>query len=1196
MGMDLFEHNQTAYKSAVSMLETTGKAAIIHPTGTGKSFIALKLCEENPEKRVCWLSPSEYIFQIQIENWNNAVKKCSLKEKIKPEENNDFNLEKVDENIIQKKKPIRENKVLEKGHIKNFSNICFYTYAKLRMMEETSQTQIKPDYIILDEFHRCGATQWGGGVERLRAMYPNAKVLGLSATSIRYLDNQRDMAWELFDGNIASELTLGEAIARGILSAPKYILSIYSYQKELERYEERIKRTKNKAVRDTAKQQLEALRRALEQADGLDKVFEKHIAPKKEIQKPSELLKHKKKEKEKLQFRQTKDHEFDDTNFTNTVLNPIKDFPVSKQSYGKYLVFCASYDHLNEMKELAAEWFAGIDPEPHIYTAYSDDPKTAQEFEAFRNDKSHHLKLLYCIDMLNEGIHMDGIDGVILLRPTVSPTIYKQQIGRALASGRKTTPVIFDIVMNIENLYSIGAVEEELHEAVFSYRALGKEKELVHENFQIIDEVKNCRVLFARLNETLNASWEAMYAMASQYYREYGNLNVPKRYKTLDGYSLGMWIDTQRKVYAGKTVGTLSEIQIKKLSAIGMRWQGARELAWEKNYQKAKKYYEEYGNLFVGKEKEIFEQNKIQNNCEDHQNQHLDKEKYAALGRWLARLRLERKKIEHLKDPKENNAEKENNSGNSRSLLLTSERIAALDAIGMVWDVPDFIWEKNFTAAKKYYNKHGDLDVPLYYVDAEGIRLGRWIAEQRKHWNESKNQKTQTEESNAKDKKICAEEVKQNKSSKNRLTQEQADRLTAIGMNWDGKNYTTWEKSYTAASEYYKQYGNLDVPANYCSKDGYRLGRWIRRQREVYGETVKELYYRKNDFELSKENTPNQDSLEDKEQKQILPNQDSLKDKEQKQILPNQDSLEDNEQKQTTPNQDSLENKEQKQTTVKKNTGKEQQVEIEIHGSNVDFTRIQKLEQIGMIWDGNYSWEKKFQLAKQYWKEHGNLKMPSDYVVEGVWLDRWLREQKKRMQDSTEFEKEIQLQGESKKKTAKPLTEIQKIKLQSIGIQPGISQVELAWKQQYNEAKEFYNKYGNLSIPKRYVGTTGRNLGLWLQRQREGKRNGRLSSWQVSSLEGIGMIWESDLPWQTGFRHAKIYVQENGDLAVPNSYICEDGYRLGKWISNQRLAYHGGSSKPLDLEQIRQLEEIGMIWRAKPGRAKKKIQNGKGKF
>ena len=63
MAVSLFPHNQSAYDSAVSMLAETGKAAIIHPTGTGKSFIAFKLCEDNPKKRVCWLAPSEYIFR-----------------------------------------------------------------------------------------------------------------------------------------------------------------------------------------------------------------------------------------------------------------------------------------------------------------------------------------------------------------------------------------------------------------------------------------------------------------------------------------------------------------------------------------------------------------------------------------------------------------------------------------------------------------------------------------------------------------------------------------------------------------------------------------------------------------------------------------------------------------------------------------------------------------------------------------------------------------------------------------------------------------------------------------------------------------------------------------------------------------------------------------------------------------------------
>lgn len=41
--------------------------------------------------------------------------------------------------------------------------------------------------------------------------------------------------------------------------------------------------------------------------------------------------------------------------------------------------------------------------------------------------------------MLNEGIHVDDVDGVILLRPTVSPIIYLQQIGRALSAGNKTS-------------------------------------------------------------------------------------------------------------------------------------------------------------------------------------------------------------------------------------------------------------------------------------------------------------------------------------------------------------------------------------------------------------------------------------------------------------------------------------------------------------------------------------------------------------------------------------------------------------------------------------------------------------------------------------------------------------------------------------------------------------------------------------
>ena len=217
----------------------------------------------------------------------------------------------------------------------------------LMLMNDAEIAEVNPDYIILDEFHRCGAEQWGKGVQKLLNMYDGVPVLGLSATNIRYLDNQRDMADELFDGNIASEMTLGEAIVRGILNPPTYVISVYSYQKDLERYRQRIYRAKNKAVRDAAQKYLDELRRTLEKADGLDVIFQKHITDRD----------------------------------------------------GKYIVFCSGVEHMDEMISHVPEWFSSIDRSPHIYRAYSDDPETGKAFSEFKSDNSTHLKLLFCIDM-----------------------------------------------------------------------------------------------------------------------------------------------------------------------------------------------------------------------------------------------------------------------------------------------------------------------------------------------------------------------------------------------------------------------------------------------------------------------------------------------------------------------------------------------------------------------------------------------------------------------------------------------------------------------------------------------------------------------------------------------------------------------------------------------------------------------------
>lgn len=330
MGVTLFEHNRAAYESALSLMKRKRKAAVIHPTGTGKSFLAFQLCADDPDKTVCWLSPSEYIYRTQMENWKRAGGS-------------------------------------------EIRNVRFFTYARMMLMQEEELEEIQPDYIVLDEFHRCGAKMWGQGVQRLLRQYPYAPLLGLSATNIRYLDGRRDMASELFDGCVASELTLGEAIVRGILNPPKYVLSVYAFQKDLERYEAKI-RTARRTVPEDARKALEALRRALELADGMDEMFQKYMP----------------------------------------------------DAHGKYIVFCANYSHMQEMVEKVPEWFCLVDPAPHVYTMYSKEPETDRSFAEFKEDCSSHLKLLFSIDMLNEGIHVEDISGVILLRPTVSPIIYKQ--------------------------------------------------------------------------------------------------------------------------------------------------------------------------------------------------------------------------------------------------------------------------------------------------------------------------------------------------------------------------------------------------------------------------------------------------------------------------------------------------------------------------------------------------------------------------------------------------------------------------------------------------------------------------------------------------------------------------------------------------------------------------------------------------
>ena len=398
-----------------------------------------------------------------------------------------------------------------------------------------------------------------------------------------------------------------------------------------------------------------------------------------------------------------------------------------------------------------------------------------------------------------------------------------------MSASKKNHAVIFDIVLNIENLYSIGPIEEGMEIATTYYRYLGEQESIVNEHFQIIDEVRDCRVLFEKLNDTLTSSWELMYKHVKEYYQEIGDLEVPARYLTTDGYSLGKWIFNQRGIRKGTIEGTLTEEQIKKLDAIGMVWDKITDLNWSKNYEAAKAYFEEHGNLNI--------------------SARYVTEDGVTLGGWLSNIRTWAKADVHQK-------------------YLTAERKAQLDAISMVWDVLDFFWENNFVVAMEYYRKYGNLEVASNYITPKGVRLSSWIDKIRKKkdeltdeqieqldqigfvWEQTENFEERFATAKAYyeihgcltlEPKHCKTKAELHicqwlrrqliKRIEGKLEQERIDRLSAIGMDWLNTNERAWERGIQKSQRVLRGQRQFRGKVSYVCVDGYPLGEWLHSQR-----------------------------------------------------------------------------------------------------------------------------------------------------------------------------------------------------------------------------------------------------------------------------------------------------------------------------------------------------------------------------
>lgn len=501
MAVDLKPHNLETYDKVKEIFKTKNRACCVQPTGSGKSYLALKLFEDNPSARKLVLEPQHYIReQLQA-------------------------------------------KVTE-----DMGTVQFITYSKLAKMSDEDIAALEPDIIVLDEFHRAGAKEWGGkGVQRLLESYPESKVLGLSATPIRYLDSGRNMAEELFEGAMANNMSLAEAIVQRILPLPRYISGLYCLDGEVESINKKIEQSYNNPEEKKALlKQVREMKKQLDKSNGVSSILHKYI------------------------------------------LEP----------NGKYIVFCKDIKHLNQMKHMLEQWFADAGfKNVRAYTVHSKNENKDAEFKKFKDDDGDGIRLCLTVSMLNEGVHVDGIDGVILLRNTISAGLFFQQIGRAISCNGKGIPLILDLVANAQSVTECNLktdIEREIQKEKERNRGFSDEG-LEIDKFFIMDEVMDVISAFKGIEGRLIGSWDVHFRALDQYKAREGDCLVPKKHIEVleDGgkVKLGQWVGCMRKAKYESGSCSLTKEREQQLEQIGFIWDVIK-YQFEKNVNDCIEFYE----------------------------------------------------------------------------------------------------------------------------------------------------------------------------------------------------------------------------------------------------------------------------------------------------------------------------------------------------------------------------------------------------------------------------------------------------------------------------------------------------------------------------------------------------------------------------------------------------------------------------
>lgn len=456
---------------------------------------------------------------------------------------------------------------------------------------------------------------------------------------------------------------------------------------------------------------------------------------------------------------------------------------------------------------------------------------------------------------------------------------------------------------------------------------------------------------------------------------------------------------------------------------------------------------------------------------------------------------------------------------------LTVEQAAKLEKLGIRWNHRlEAAWEKGFASAQKYRTEHGDLLVPVRYRDKNDFALGEWIVYNRQRYLGGN------------------------------LTQNRIERLEAIGMVWSTSN-DLWEQNYAAATQYYLEHGDLEVPIKYETPSGFGLGVWLGAQRAAHkaGELPQEQVERLDALGMDWTNR------NDRKWMSLYDVAAAYYHEHGNLNVPSE---------YVTPDG----------VLLGKWVARQRYAYLNPDRSSARVTPERKalLDKLGMVWEKYDPWQERYDLALAYKTEHGDLEIPSVYkTADGVWLGSWVSRQRQALNSgssalSSERRKLLRTLFKGERRPSDPAADHGTVR-------------EANWERNFRSAARYARKYKHLLVPASYVDSDGVRLGVWISNLRAARKN-RPDSYQVTpahikKLNSIGMVWDArDAKWGTAYQQAKAYYKAHGNLhAAANYKSDETGFCLGDWLRRMR-EWDATHDPKLTPERRAMLDKIGMEW------------------